>query len=435
MALRKHLSLEERFFIAKQLDNNASFKSIALDLNRDCTTISKEVRSHKIFKKTGAPGRAFNNCSLCYHCDRRRLCSSCNSRRYCWSCKTCTSVCPDFVVEKCPRLSRPPYVCNGCPDLKKCTLEKCFYQALYADEEYHTMLREAREGISLSEAEVAHLDSILSPLIKKGQSLNHILANNRDSIMVSRSTIYRLIDYNVFTARNIDLPRKVRYSKRKVRAHAKIDKKCRIGRTYEDFLLFMQEHPHLPVTQIDSVEGKKGGKVLLTIHFVKAEFMLAFLREANDSQSVIDIFEKLYLELRPDRFQKLMPVLLADNGTEFSNPSAIELDRQKNPRTRMFYCDPSAPYQKGSAERNHELIRGFLPKGTSLDPYTQDDIHIMMDHINSYCRESLGNKTPYEMMAFLYGEDILDLLGCQKIIPNEVTMNSSIFMDRGGSWK
>ena len=124
---------------------------------------------------------------------------------------------------------------------------------------------------------------------------------------------------------------------------------------------------HLPVTQIDSVEGKKGGKVLLTIHFVKAEFMLAFLREANDSQSVIDIFERLYLELRPDRFQKLMPVLLADNGTEFSNPSAIELDRQENPRTRMFYCDPSAPYQKGSAERNHELIRCFFPKGTSLD--------------------------------------------------------------------
>lgn len=431
MALHKHLSLEERFFIATQLDSNASFKSIALDLDRDCTTISKEVRAHKIFKKTGAHGRAFNNCSLRYHCDRRRLCSSCNSRRYCWSCKKCTSVCTDFVEEKCPRLSRPPYVCNGCPDLKKCTLEKCFYQAVYAEEEYRTMLREAQEGISLSEAEVKHLDSILSPLIKKGQSLNHILVNNRDSIMVSRSTIYRLIDYNVFTARNIDLPRKVRYSRRKVRVHAKIDKKCRVGRTYEDFLLFMQEHPHLPVTQIDSVEGKKGGKVLLTIHFVKAEFMLSFLREANDFQSVIDIFEKLYLELRPDRFQKLMPVLLADNGTEFSNPSAIELDRQENPRTRMFYCDPSAPYQKGSAERNHELILCFFPKGTSLDPYTQDQISLMMDHINSYCRESLGNKTPYEMMAFLYGEDILDLLGCHKIAPNEVTMNSSIFIDKG----
>lgn len=83
MPLHKHLSLDERFVIAKQLDNNASFKSIALELDRDCTTISKEVRAHKIFKKTGAHGRAFNNCSLRYRCNRRKLCGFCNSRRYC----------------------------------------------------------------------------------------------------------------------------------------------------------------------------------------------------------------------------------------------------------------------------------------------------------------------------------------------------------------
>ncbi len=47
MALHKHLSLEEHFFIAKQLNNNTSFKSIALELDRDYTTISKEVRAHK----------------------------------------------------------------------------------------------------------------------------------------------------------------------------------------------------------------------------------------------------------------------------------------------------------------------------------------------------------------------------------------------------
>lgn len=90
--------------------------------------------------------------------------------------------------------------------------------------------------------------------------------------------------------------------------------------------------------------------------------MLAFLRDYNDSQSVIDIFNRLYLELRPDRFMELFKVCLADNGSEFSNPSAIEFDDQCNRRTFVFYCDPSAPYQKGSAERNHEFIRCFIPK-------------------------------------------------------------------------
>lgn len=261
----------------------------------------------------------------------------------------------------------------------------------------------------------------------KGQSINHICTTNRDSITVSESTIYRLIDYNVFTAKNIDLPRKVRYAKRRVRKHLKVDKSCRINRTYDDFNAFISSHPDLPIAEIDSVEGKKGGKVLLTIHFVKAEFMLAFLRDANDSQSVIDIFERLYWELRPDEFTRIMPVLLGDNGTEFSNPSAIEFDREENQRTRVFYCDPSAPHQKGSAERNHEFIRMFIPKGTDMDGLTQADIQAMMDHINSVCRKSLGNKCPYDMMEFLYGESILHSLGCTKIPAQDVTLNRSVF--------
>ena len=132
----------------------------------------------------------------------------------------------------------------------------------------------------------------------------------------------------------------------------KVDKACRIGRTYNDYITYCSQHPDLPVTQMDSVEGKKGGKVLLTIHFVKAELMLAFLRDSNDSQSVLDIFDRLYLELRPDIFMSIIPLVLTDNGSEFSNPKAIEYDRQGNLRTRIFYCNASSPRQKGSAEKN-----------------------------------------------------------------------------------
>jgi IS30 family transposase len=206
-----------------------------------------------------------------------------------------------------------------------------------------------------------------------------------------------------------------------------VDKRCRIGRTYEDFKAFLEKHPDIPVTQIDSVEGKKGGKVLLTIHFVKAECMLAFLRDHNNSASVISIFDSLDEALGRKLFMKLFKVLLADNGSEFSNPSKIEFDKDGVMRTRLFYCDPQAPFQKGSAERNHEFIRRFIPKGKSLDGFTQADISLMMDHINSYTRESLGNKSPYDMLEFLYGSEVLDLLGCHRISPNDVTLNRSIF--------
>lgn len=249
--------------------------------------------------------------------------------------------------------------------------------------------------------------------------------------MVSQSTIYRLVAYNLFEARNIDLPRKVRYAPRKKKKAFKVDKSCRIGRTFEDYTAYRADHPEIPVTQIDSVEGKKGGKVLLTIHFVKTECMLAFLRDANDSRSVIDVFDRLYLELGPDVFCTVMPLLLGDNGSEFSNPLALEFDTQGNQRTHVFFCDPSAPEQKGSCERNHEFIRMFLPKGTPLEDYTQEDIARMMDHINSYGRPCLGEKSPYEMLVFMYGERLLSLLGCHLIAPDKVTLSPEIFRKAG----
>ncbi len=81
----------------------------------------------------------------------------------------------------------------------------------------------------------------------------------------------------------------------------------------------------------------------------------------------------------------------------------------------------------GSAERNHEFIRLFIPKGTDMAPYTQEDISLMMDHINSYGRAGLGDRSPYDMFAFLYGEEVLRLLGCRRIPPQDITLGPSVF--------
>lgn len=410
------------------LAEQQSFKQIASAVGKNCTTISREVRNHMEFRRSGGYGRSYNACLSRRHCSNTRLCSSCssNKRKHCSLCEKCNFNCPDFKEEKCRKLEKPPYVCNGCTNRHGCTLEKRLYTPSYADNEYRVLLSEARAGLSYSEEEIRRLDSIVSPLLLRGQSLNHIRANNKDSLMVSESTLYRLIDYNVFRAKNIDLPRKVRYCRRRKAKNFKVDSACRIGRAFRDYIAYRQEHPDLPVTQMDSVEGKKGGKVLLTIHFVKAELMLAFLRDSNDSQSVLDIFERLYLELRPDVFMSVMPLILTDNGSEFSNPKAMEYDRQGNQRTHIFYCDASSPGQKGSAEKNHEFIRYVLPKGTSFDRLTQEDVSLLMDHINSYSRESLGNKCPYEMFEFLYGADVLRAMGCHRIPPNEVNLTPSL---------
>lgn len=428
MRKNKHLSFEERSTIKFMLDQSASFKQIARSLGRDCTTISKEVRNHISFKKSGCFGHSFNDCSNRFHCPVSGLCSNpdCHSKR-CSNCSSCHLYCPHYSKQLCPSLSKPPYVCNGCSKRTRCTLEKHLYSASFAQMEYQQTRSESRSGICLSQAEALQLDRFISPLLKKGQSIHHICISNPSEIMFSEKSIYNYVDAGIFSAKNLDLPRKVTYKPRKSRHDSfKVDRSCRIGRSYQDFLDFLDGWPDCPIVQLDSVEGRKGGKVLLTIHFVKTEFMLAFLRERNTAASVSQIFERLYWELRPDRFMKLFPLLLADNGTEFSDPVSIERDSQHSLRTRMFYCDPSAPYQKGSAENNHEFIRRILPKGVSFDDLTQKDVDRMMNHINSYTRANLGDRSPYEMFRLFYGQDILTLLGADLIPANEIILRPEL---------
>ena len=159
--------------------------------------------------------------------------------------------------------------------------------------------------------------------------------------------------------------------------------------------------------------------------------MLAFLRDANTSQSVIDIYDKLDATLGAKLFDKLFPVIVTDNGSEFSNPKKIEY-REHAPagssylRTRVFYCDAGCPYQKGAIEVNHELIRRVLPKGSSFDDLTQDDVNRMMDHINSYKRKKLNDRSPYETFSFHYGEEVLKLLGCTPVAAEDILLKPTL---------
>ena len=431
MATKKHLTESDRCTIASMLENRSSFEEIGLAVGKSATTISREVRNRSVWKKTGCLGSGYNACSRRFSCKRRkpRTCKELFRWNYCRFCSRCNECCPEFEKQSCLKLLKPPYVCNGCPVRFRCTLEKHIYFPDNAESDYRSTLSESRSGFALNEQELAGINDIVSPLLKKGQSIHHVCVNNADSVMISERSVYRLVDSSSLDARNLDLPRKVRFRNRKKVRCVKVDKKCREGRVYSDYLGFMEQNPFLPVVELDTVEGVRGGKVLLTVHFVKAEFMMAFLRDRNDAASVIRIFDRIHTVLGDELFRKLFPVCLADNGSEFSDPSAIETGPDGERRTRVFYCDPQAPYQKGSAERNHEFIRCFIPKGTDIGLYSQEQINLMMDHINSYSRESLGDKSPYAVFSFLFGKEPLSLLGYHYISPQKVTLSGLIFSE------
>ena len=154
--------------------------------------------------------------------------------------------------------------------------------------------------------------------------MHHILANNKDNIMFSAKTIYNYIEIGALSIKNIDLPRKVRYRpRRKIQRGYKFDKKCLEGRRYDDYLSFLDENKDISIVEMDTVEGRKGGKVLLTIHFIDTSFMLMFIRDANDSKSVTECFERIYDSVGPKDFKSLFPIILTDNGNEFSGPNCF----------------------------------------------------------------------------------------------------------------
>lgn len=426
--MSKFLTYNDRLTIEKGLTQNKSFGEIGREIRKDRTTVAKEVKKYSFEKKSGYSSYPYNACKKRAACKLKNICGKedCThpSAAKCSLCSGCNDHCSEFEEEVCTACKRPPYVCNGCGSLGKCTLKKDLYDAEGAHIRFSEAISEARCGILSSEAELKRLNLLITPLIQNGQSVHQIYLTHADEMICSEKTLYNYIDASLFDVRNIDLPRKVKYRPRYKKPDFKIDRGCRIGRNYEDFKKYMEGHPDTQIVEMDSVLGSKGGKVLLTVHFVNTSLMLAFLRDANTSQSVIDSLDAIYRLLGRESFENLFPVILTDNGSEFSNPRLMEYGPSGKDvlRTRVFYCDPSSPYQKGSIEVNHELIRRILPKGTSFDGLTQSDTFKMMNHINSYKRKKLNGRSPYEVFRFCYGEEILQKLGCLPIASENIVL-------------
>lgn len=99
---------------------------------------------------------------------------------------------------------------------------------------------------------------------------------------------------------------------------------------------------------MDTLEGKKGVKVLLTILFRNSKLMLVFLLKQKNSINIIKVFDYLESILENELFEKTFPIILTDNVIEFSNPLNVEFNQEGISRKRIFYCNSTASYQKKS---------------------------------------------------------------------------------------
>lgn len=179
---------------------------------------------------------------------------------------------------------------------------------------------------------------------------------------------------------------------------------------------------------MDTVEGlQTESDCFLTLLWRKSKFMLIFKLESQTTEGVTRIFKTLQTLIPLDIYKNLFQVILTDNGHEFFDVNNIECILSTGEYvTHLFFCDPHVPSQKGSIEKNYEFIRYILPKGSSFKNITQEGCNLIMNNINSLCRDSLNGKSPYEAMLFLCDEYILKSLSCYYIEPDNVDLSNNL---------
>ena len=429
---QRHLTLTDRIYIEQELVRGSSFTDIGRALGKDPSTIAKEVKLHYEVRQAPRSSQGCANCINYKGCDKQHLCGSSTCNRLCKRCHTIRKrfECPDVVLHTCNVPFKPPYVCNGCPERQTCHLEKHLYHARIAQGEYETTLVKSRVGINMTPEELTTLDALISPLIKKGQPLSHIFAVHSDEIPVCRRTLYNYLDQRVFEAKNIDLHRRVRYKKRRKKNNAPkkiLTQMYRNKRTYKDFEFYMENHPDASIVELDTVKGTRTiGKCLMTLLFRSCNFMIIILLPRCSQECVINAFNNLVDTLTPRLFKKYFEVILTDNGPEFKNPWDIEKGKDGRQRCYVFYCDPYESSQKGKLEKNHEYIRYVIPKGKSMQNYTQDDINKLASHINSTARDSLNGATPFALANLLLDKRIPILTGQFEVSPDDVMLKPDL---------
>lgn len=384
----KHMSLDDRIEIQECLAKGISFKDIGKRIGKSATTVSREVKLHL---QTHSNGYTRSE-------------------------------------EVCPLLLKAPFVCNGCDKKSRssCPYKRQIYVAKTAQQSYEELLVESRSGVALNKESFYEAEKTISNAVRNGQHIYHAVTSN--NVSVSVSSVYRYIKAGYYSIGLIDLPRAVKFKARNEKKSEFVPYWAKQGRTYADFLEFISQNDDVSIVQLDTVIGEIGGKVIMTIHFVNTDFMVGLLMDNKTAAEAASKIAELKKNLKASNFAfgEIAPILLTDNGGEFSIVSSFENDADGNFESHMFFCEPCSPHEKAHIEKNHTLFRDIVPTGTSFNKFTQDTVNLIFSHVNSVKRKQFNGKSAYEMFAFSYSEELANALGIYKIDPKQVVQDTSL---------
>ena len=118
--------------------------------------------------------------------------------------------------------------------------------------------------------------------------------------------------------------------------------------------------------------------------------LLARMEDATAASALAGFSAKLNSIVAP-----LRQSFTYDQGKEMSRHKELTASTGVN----VYFCDPHSPWQRGTCENTNGLLRQYLPKGTDLSVYSQDELDAIADSLNSRPRATHAFHSPFEVFA------------------------------------
>ena len=248
------------------------------------------------------------------------------------------------------------------------------------------------------------LEDKWAPDVIAGYIKSHGLYKNNGFALISTSTIYRAIHYNLLKVRKEDTRRMTKFEK-----SGKYSSKSELPTSKLEYSIELRpkdinDRKVFGHCELDTVIGKREGshECLMTLTERKTRFEIIFKLTAKTKQEVISKFKKIKEYLEND-IKEAIKSITTDNGSEFSG--FLEIIKITN--SKLYFCHPYASFEKGTNEKHNGMIRYFIPKGNLMEDYSNNDINNICFWMNNYPRKILDYKTPLEVLKEELNNNIL----------------------------
>ena len=211
-----------------------------------------------------------------------------------------------------------------------------------------------------------------------------------ESIIVCTKTLYNMLWAGKLPITVFDVPHALSHKQ-----HRKWNRKNKrmLGRSIDERPAVVDEHEELGHWEADTVVGKRKGKEAVVFTMVEriTDHYIAIKIDGRNSNGVSQAMAKLHAQYG-DQFANVFKTITADNGPEFENFSKAE-----SWGTRVYFAHPYSSWERPRNERHNGMLRDYIPKGESIEQYTDEEILSFADEINSRPRRVLGYHTPEEL--------------------------------------